>query len=187
MKRILIVCLVATLAHCLHHSVCAQDNGAARKTDKQHRTDFRIAALPNPPIRISLASPVTNHIGFASLPAIRYAISSTNRYENLLIGTSWLVAGKEDTKTVQEMTVSCFVPTVAKKAEDELWTKTWRMFTESALQDSVSGRGSIRIALFAAIPDGSGDRSGFTYGRQLSNSIEVPMEIVRLFPVFRRQ
>ena len=194
MKKILTLCFVATLVTSLHPSVCAQNKEASKKAEDKHGTTFTAIVVTNAPIRIKLATPVTKHIDFDSLPAIRYLNTTTNRHDQVLIGTTWIEGTKkEEEKTVQEVKFEFYFPTSAENlgpppaqiSENELWTKPWRSFAGMSLQGRVAGKGTIRIGLFEAIPDGSGHPVGFTYGKQLSNLIDVPIVVAPSSPLFR--
>jgi hypothetical protein len=141
------------------------------------KQDFTITQLASPAITLSLAKPVPMHVAFALIPALQYKVSGTNRYENLLIGTEWEAQEKSGDSKIMRM--ACFVPTAVKDSSGELWTTSWRMFTGTTLQNSVKGKGTVRVALFEAIPGGSGGKADFKYGRQVSNAIEMLVQVTR--------
>jgi hypothetical protein len=138
---------------------------------------FTISRIEAPGVMIKLAAPVAGHISLRKMPEINYENIGTNRYERLLIGVEWGVskgaAGEEEPR------VACYIPTSAPAASGTLWTSSWRSLALYSLEQSVAGQAMVRIALFEAIPDGSGHPAGFRYGKQVSNVLEVPVKVER--------
>jgi hypothetical protein len=138
------------------------------------KQDFTMTQVASPPITLSLAKAMPTHVAFDLVPDIQYKVSGTNRYENLLIGTECEAQPKSGDSKV--MRITCFIPTGVTNASGVLWTAAWREFTGFIIQDSVRGKGTVRIALFEAIASGSGDKADFKYGHQVSNALEMPVK-----------